>query len=242
MTRFTHAIHKPKEQAGPSGVTVAILSAGSGARIKSYEPRSLIKIGNRLLIEHQLSVVNNCLHMPEIIGVFGCYASKICKKLRGRLRIVENQIHHKTNTSESLRLAFNNTLSTDFLFFHGDLYFNQDTLYNLDYSKSFLVIDTKKQMLDKEVGVTIFNNRATILSYGLPTKWCQIAYITGKEYKILKNIFNKFNTINKKLLSFEIINMMIDMGAVFNCYEPEDMSILEIDCMKDVNYENFNIK
>lgn len=239
--RFTQ-IHKPQDPPDPSGITVAILSAGSGARIKSYEPRSLIKIGNRSLIEHQIFVVNNCLHMPEIIGVFGCYASKICKKLRGKLRIVENQIYNNTNTSESLRLAFNNTLNTDFLFFHGDLYFNQHALRKLDYSKSFILVDTKKQMLDKEVGVTVCDKRATILSYGLPTKWCQIAYITGKEHKILKSIFNKFQVINKKLLSFEILNMMIDMGAVFHCYEPKGMSILEIDCMKDLNYENFNIQ
>lgn len=242
MNRFTHTIHKPQERSGPSDITVAILSAGIGARIKSYEPRSLIKVGNRSLIEHQISVVSNCLHMPELIGVFGCYASKICKKLRGKLRIIENQIYDHTNTSESLRLAFNSTLNTNFLFFHGDLYFNQDTLKRLDYSKSFIIIDKKKQMLDKEVGVTICNKKATILSYGLPTKWCQIAYITGKEYKILKNIFNKFDVMNKKLLSFEILNMMINMGAVFHCYEPKNMSILEIDCMKDLHYENFNTK
>jgi hypothetical protein len=88
---------------------------------------------------------------------------------------------------------------------------------------------------DKEVGLTVYNNTATIFSYGLETKWCQIAYITGKELKILKNIFNKFDDIHKKMLSFEILNKMISMGANFKCYEPKGMSILEIDRIKDLN-------
>ena len=73
------------------------------------------------------------------------------------------------------------------------------------------------------------------MSYGLSTKWCQIAYITGKELKILQNIFNKFDDRCKKMLSFELLNRMISMGAVFKCYEPEGMSILEIDRIKDLN-------
>ena len=149
--------------------------------------------------------------------------------MRGSVRIVENQMHDSTNTSESMRLAFNNSMKNNFLFMHGDLYFNQQTLENIDYSKSFVIMD------NKEVGLTVADGNATIFSYGLNTKWCQIAYITGREIKILKNIFNKFDTIQKKMLSFEILNKMIAMGAVFRCYEPENMSILEIDRIKDLS-------
>lgn len=240
MTRFTKKITSTSLGAIPHDIAIAVLSAGIGNRIKSYEPRSLLKLGTKTLIDHQISVLNNSFHSPEIIGVFGYLVDKIAKKVRGKIRIIENQLYEETNTSESLRLAFNSTTKNSLLFFHGDLYFNIKTLEGLDYSKSFLLIDNKKQMHDKEVGVTVCDNKSTILSYGLPTKWCQIGYITGKEFKILKHIFQKFNTNQKKLLVFEIINHMITMGAVFHCYEPSDMSILEIDCIKDINYENFN--
>ena len=110
----------------------------------------------------------------------------------------------------------------------------------LNYKKSFIVVDSKGMMKSKEIGVTIQNNKATMLSYGLPVKWCQIAFITGKELKILKNILYKLQGSQKKLLSFEIINKMISMGANFECHEPEDMSIIEIDCIKDLKNENFN--
>ena len=221
-------------------MTIIILSAGIGGRIKSNEPRSLIKIGTKTLIEHQIDVINNNIDNLEIIGVFGYAIEKIIKKISGKLRVVENQVYNETNNSESLRLAVNNTNKKNILFFHGDLYFNDKVLSNLNFKKSFLLVDNKGMINPKEIGVTIQNNKATMLSYGLPTKWCQLAFITGKELKILKNILYKLQGSQKKLLSFEIINKMISMGANFECYEPKDMSIIEIDCIKDLKNENFN--
>ena len=213
---------------------VAILSAGIGSRIRSHEPRSLIKVGDTTLIEHQISTIEKLFDSPEIITVVGCQAPRVIKKLRGDVRIVENQIHEETNVSESMRLAFNNSTRANFLFMHGDLFFNRETL-DVNYSKSFIIVDNGGMISDKEVGVTVCKDVASIFSYGLPTKWCQIAYVTGKELKILKNIFNKFDSTHKKMLSFEILNKMISMGAIFKCYEPTNMAILEIDRIKDLN-------
>ena len=242
MSRFVRSITQVQTCNNKQDIAVAILSAGIGARIKSYEPRSMIRIGGKTLIEHQISTLQQCFESPEIIAVIGCGADKITKRIRGSVRIVENQIYTETNTSESMRLAFNNSTKNNFLFIHGDLYFNQETLSNLDYSKSFILVDDKNQFSEKEVGVTSNKDIATILSYGLPVKWAQIAYVTGREVDILKKIFHKFDEISKKNLSFEIINKMISMGASFHCYQPQKMSILEIDCIKDLKNENINLK
>lgn len=243
MSRFTKPITTNIDVSNNTkDIAIAILSAGIGDRIKSYEPRSMIKIGNKTLIEHQISVISSCFDNPEILAVLGYNATRIIKKLNKHIRVVENQLYKDTNCAESIRLAFHNTIKNNFLFMHGDLYFNMDTLSNLDYNKSFIVIDSKNRFHEKEVGVTMNNaGNAEILSYGLPIKWCQVAFFTGKELKILKNIFYKFNTINKKLLSFELLNEVIMMGGTFKCYEPNNMSILEIDCIKDLNNENFNM-
>tara|TARA_Y100000389_G_scaffold116917_1_gene114119 strand:- start:1242 stop:1970 length:729 start_codon:yes stop_codon:yes gene_type:complete len=239
--RFTRQITASiNAENNKNDMTVIILSAGVGSRIKSNEPRSLIKIGSKSLIEHQIDIINSNINNQEIVGVFGYNIEKIIKKISGKLRVVENQIYYETNNSESLRLAVNNTNKKNILFFHGDLYFNEKVFLNLNYKKSFLLVDNKDMMKPKEIGVTIQNNKATVLSYGLPTKWCQIAFVTGKELKILRSILQKLHGSQKKLLSFEIINKMISMGANFECYEPKDMSIIEIDCIKDLKNENFN--
>ena len=217
-----------KKTVKPDNICVVILAAGIGARIKSYEPRSLLKIRDRTLIEHQITTINSCFHEPEIICVVGYDSQRVIKKIKDNARIIENQLYLNTNTSESLRLALNNTHKNGVLFMHGDLLFNPETI-NVDYNKSFVLVDNRNQLEKKEVGLTVENGKASIFSYGLECKWCQIAYITGKELRIARQLFLKFEDQHKKLLSFEILNKIIDQGGSFNCYEPEDMRIFEID-------------
>jgi choline kinase len=221
-------------------VSVIILAAGAGSRIKSNEPRSLLKIGSHNLIEHQISVINNTFNNPEIIGVFGVSFDKIIKKLNGKLRIVENQLHETTNNAESLRLAINNSMMDNILFFHGDLYFEQQMFDNISFTKSFLLIDNGDHFNEYEVGVTTESKKVSILSYGLNDKWCQIAFLTGRELKIARNLFAKFSEDDKKLLSFEVINKIIDLGGSFD-FHINKTPIIEIDCIKDLQNENFNI-
>lgn len=238
MGRFTTSItqNNTSKNTVDADISVAILSAGVGARIKSYEPRCMLRICDKTLIEHQISTIENCFKKIDVISVVGYESGRIIKKLSDKnTRIIENQSYSTTNTAESLRLAFNNNVKKGFLFIHGDLLFNAETLNQLDYRKSFILVDNNKMFEDKEVGVTVDrNNKATILSYGLPTKWCQIAFMIGKELKIAKSIFNRFDNHHKKMLSFEVINKMISMGASFECYEPNKMKIMEIDRIKDI--------
>ena len=51
-----------------------------------------------------------------------------------------------------------------------------------------------------------------------------------------KNLFNKFEDHDKKMLSFEVLNKMIFMGASFKCYEPSNMKIIEIDYLKTFQF------
>ena len=234
MSRFITDITKKKNKLKKDDIAISILSAGIGSRIKSYEPRSLLKIGSKTLLEYQIDTLNHCFHSPEIIGVFGYDAQKIIKKF-DHLRIIENQLYETTNSSESLRLAINNSNKHSMLFMHGDLLFNAQCFSGINYNKSFILVDNKKMFDTGEVGVTIgANKKATIFSYGLNTKWCQIGFFTGKELKLAKLLFNKFENHDKKMLLFEFLNKMISMGASFECLEPSNMNIIEIDRIKDV--------
>jgi len=57
----------------------------------------------------------------------------------------------------------------------------------------------------------------------------------------MKNIFSKFKDTDKKMLSFELLNKIIENGGSFNFYEKKDSHVVEIDCIKDINDENFNL-
>jgi choline kinase len=239
LSRSTTTIKSPPK--GNKGVSVVILSAGGGMRIRSNEPRSLLKIQNETLINHQINSISGVFDKFEIIGVFGIFIDRILKKINNKIRVVENQLYDSTNNSESMRLGLNNCLYDNVLFIHGDIYFKSDLLTGANYNKSFLVLDSNGDMEEKEVGATINKKNVHILSYGLSKKWCQIFYITGKELKILKNIFSKFKQSDKKMLSFELINKIIENGGSFACYEKKGSHVVEIDCIKDLNNENFNL-
>jgi len=67
-----------------------------------------------------------------------------------------------------------------------------------------------------------------------------MAFFTGKELDLLRSLFNRFSETNKKMLSFELINLIISSGGKFKCIEPKSMKILEIDSIKDAQDENIN--
>lgn len=231
--RFTQEIKKKE-----IFVPVAILSAGISSRMKTHEPRSLLKINSKTLIEHQIEILTTVFKELEILLVVGYKSEKIIKKLQNYcIRIIENQLFNETNAGESIRLVVNNNTHNNLLLIHGDLHFNIETLKGLNYNKSFLVIDNNAQMSEREVGIAANENKVTNLSYGLKSKWCQIAYIQGIEYEILKQILSKDKEQNRKKVSFEIINDIINRGGSFNCIEPEQMKIIEIDCIRDIQNE-----
>ena len=238
MSRSTVCI---KKNTSNIEVSAIVLSAGIGAKIKSSEPRSLIQLKGKHLIDWQTQTIKKIFKNVEIVGVFGAHIDKIIRKNKNDFRIVENQLFNVTNNSESLRLGLNNCVNQNVFFVHGDIYFTTSMLKNADFSKSFLVVDGTNSIKEKEVGVTVHKNKISVLSYGLEKKWCQMCYLTGRELKILKSIFLKFKEKDKKMLSFEVINKIIELGGSFECFEQKESKILEIDCIKDLNDENFNM-
>jgi choline kinase len=226
--------------------TVVLLSAGVGNRIKTNEPRALIKYKNSCIIDHQIKTIDNSFSGCDIIVVCGYDSHRISKRTEKykNVRTVENELYEKTGSASSLRLALNNTKNDKVLFIHGDIIFNGETIRNADYSRSFLAIDSLGMMNEREVGVVVKDNQlASNLSFGLKDqpRWCQIAYLTGDELKAAKKNININSDFNKKQLTFEFLNTIISCGGEFKCYEPKDMRIFELDSMREFLEEQVNI-
>jgi choline kinase len=236
MSRFTRKI-RSKNQAP---VQVIILAAGAGARTKSYEPRCLLKYDGKTLLEHQTLAIQGTLMKYEICIVGGVESNRLLKKIDSSTRFVENQKHDETNSGESLRLGVNNSLLNNILFFHGDLVFYDKIFSNVSFDKSFVLVDSSGKISEKEVGVTSAENKLTVMSYNLPVKWCQIAYFNKNETDILRKLLMRQDFDTKYLLTFEIINKMIELGAELECIDIKDNFIKEIDSLKDINSEDTN--
>lgn len=235
MNRYTRRIKRDKSL---DNVDTIILTAGVGARVKSYEPRGLLKFKNTTLIEHQIQTISNLIPKSGMITVVGYDANKVIKKIWGKSRIVENQIYEESNSGESLRIALNNSSANAILFFHGDLYFENEVFNGVDFSESFVLVNTSFN--EKEVGVNILDKYVSIFSYGLETKWSQIAFLRNKELEILRKLVLKNDFNGKYLLTFELLNEVITLGGKFKSFMVQGNKIKELDSTKDIINENFS--
>lgn len=221
-------------------IQVIILSAGIGARTKSYEPRCLLKWNGKTILENQIDIINDRFNKCDISVVCGHDINKIIRKVGKTVRIIENQIYETTNSAESLKLAINNTHLDNIMFMHGDLIITPDIFTKINLNESFLLVDSGNKFEEKEVGVTVVDGKATVLCYNLNTKWCQIAFLAENESNILRKILLRNDFNSKFLLTFEIINKIIEAGGSFKCVEVENSFIKEIDSLKDISNESIS--
>jgi hypothetical protein len=234
MNRFTRRI----KGRVVNPMQVIILAAGVGSRTRSYEPRCLLKYGNKTILENQLNIFQNKFNNVEISVVCGFDTPKMIRKIGKKARIIENTNYEHTNNGESLRLAINNSLLDNIIFLHADLIISEAMFDKVSFDKSFIFVDSNNKFDEKEVGVTVVNGKANILSHSLPTKWCQIAYLAQNEVAILRKILLKPEIDSKVLLTFEILNKIIEHGGSFEAYEIGNHFIKEIDTLKDITNEN----
>lgn len=214
-------------------VSVIVPAAGLGNRMKSYGPKCLFPTPNgstilNKIIKNVQKVYPHC----EIIVAAGFEADKVIEALPTDIRVVENQIYDKTNMVESIRLSLNNAIYNDIIIINGDLIFNVYTLQSITKNGSCILIDTQNRFQKNEIGVTTVDGNAMHFSYGLPTKWAQIVYLTGNELNLFKKFCN--DRENNKRYTFEILNMVIESGGSILADEPKGMQITEVDSIKDI--------
>lgn len=215
-------------------INFLILSGGLGWRIKSYEPRAMLDISGKTLLQRQveqLKKVNDNIYL-----ISGYKPAKI-KKLAYSLQVnnINNKNHASTNQIEGIRLFLNKFNCDNVFMMHGDLLFNSD-LKSLDYSSSFILYDRNNNFKQNEVGININNGYVNNLSYGLDTKWSQMCFITGKELELLKKLCL---TDNKYYLTFEVLNYIINNDGKFKAI-PFDGKIYELDTVEEIKNADFN--
>ena len=169
-------------------IDVIIPAAGMGRRMKSYGPKSLIKIGNSTIIKNQISLLRSYLSNPNIVLVCGFKATLLMNQTPHDIIKVENEKYTETNVARSigigLRIVSN---SKKLVVIYGDLVFNSEAIKNLAFDKSSIIV-TNNNIGDDEVGCVISEKQVCNLMYDLPNKWGQIAIFIGKELELLKEL------------------------------------------------------
>jgi choline kinase len=236
LKQSSRFIHKLKEEGvgKDSGLSIIILSSSPGYRMKGFGPKCLIKDrrGNSIL-EHQVDLLQTEFNQHEIIVVGGFEIDKLVKNLPKNVRLVENQLYETSNEICDVRLGINNALFDNVLIISGDIYFNSTVIQNIT-KESTLVLDKYDNMLADDIGVTIADNKVTIMSMSISKpKWCKIVYLADKELRLLKQFVN--NRDNDKLFLFEGLNYVLDKSGEFGTkFITKNETLVHIDSTKEL--------
>ena len=153
-------------------VTIILLSENHGHRMKSYGPLSLIKLGNKTLLEKQIETITSIFENFEIIICSGFETFKTSSFIKSKfsdlnIRIVENQMHYNSNCCESARLCINNTMNNKIVVCGGGVLMTQNHFNSIDYNKNCILMQSDTNDSNFEVGVIENNNVLENLSIGI---------------------------------------------------------------------------
>lgn len=216
-------------------LTIIILSAGVGRRMKSRGTKSLLPVGHSNILEHQIKTLWKDFPSADIIVVTGFQGGRVRSAFRGvyPVRFVYNPHYETTNVMYSIALGLEASITKNTLILHGDILFSSSIVADMiGKTSKLLVLPHGGKAAEQEVGAAINNNCVTHLSYGLSRQWGQMAYFTGKEIALFEKIaFNHEASSNR--FFYEGINEVIDIGGSFVVHSPTG-SWIEVDSAEDL--------
>lgn len=240
MTNRAHRNVAPAKQPSPikkDTLSVVILAAKMGHRMKSRGPKCLFNLRDDLtILDTQLQSVWSKYPNADVIIVADFQYEKIRDYVQYRYpaRVVINPHHEQRGMMHGVSIGVQATASQNLLIMYGDLVVAPDALNLL--GKASAIQNTKfnqNQRPDDEIGVAIGDNlNITNLAYGLPYKWCQMAYFTGKEFELLRDLAFSNKTTNWML--HEGLNAIINDGGNFISYAVPNTAIVDVDSVEDL--------
>lgn len=219
-------------------LTAIILSATPGRRMKSKGSKSLLTLNNGMsVLETQVRTIWSMYPTADIITTIGFMDSKIRNTFRGvfPVRFVYNPLYDSGNSNAvfSLALALNASLPSNLLIIHGDMVFNTASIQGLFSPLSRIFVDRKTETPSDEVGVSIQDEKVMNLSYGLPTLWNQMVFISHQDTKLLEKIVFNYELSSHWLL-YEAIAQTIKHGINYLAHQPQHSKIVEINTTDDL--------
>jgi choline kinase len=218
-------------------ITVILLSEKVGHRMKSYGPTPLLKLGQRTLLESQISAIKSVFHSVEIIICCGFDCEKTVRFIRDRypsenIRIVENQMHPHSNCCESSRLCLNNTNSDKVLLCNGGLTLSSEILSLVNPMIQSHIISESSVGSNLEVGfITSKTGFAEGFSYGIKNIWSEIVFFNSREtIEAFRSIVTEIDYKNRFV--FEALNELIKTKHKLKIIENSIRPLVKIDNIK----------
>jgi len=226
-------------------VKALILASGVGERLKPHtndKPKSLIKINDKTIIEHQLDILKNN-KIKNVILTTGPFEAKIQKFLKEKYQdisftFVPNPQFDTTNYIYSLWLTKDH-IDDETILFHGDLIFTDKLFKELLQKKgSHVAINNKIKPPEKDFKAKIEDDKIKKIGVDLDgdsTYFCLPLYKFSKKdlliwmYEIEKEI--KDGNIN--IYAEDALNNISDEITLKPLFYNDD-TCMEIDTKEDL--------
>jgi choline kinase len=225
-------------------ISVILLAENYGYRMKSYGPISLVEVGGKTLLQHQIAAIQSAFTDFEIILCSGFETQKVYHYIQSTfpqslpIRIVENQVFYHSNCCEGLRLCLHNTMNERVLICGGGVVLTADYLKSLNMRKSSILCQEPSKELNFDVGI-IDNADHRLEHFSLAVKqkvWTELLYLTGSiAVKSFYNTVSKPELKNKFL--FEAVNQWRGRKQLLVCENDSD-TIIKIDNIKTLKRMN----
>lgn len=237
MIQHIYQVNKPLN----TRYSIIIPAAGLGTRMKSLGAKCLIEVNGKKLFDRQRSNIAYNIKKFDTILVSGFDADNVNANIKQsrNIKIVHNEEYTNTNTVYSIGLGLSKCSTDHVIIINGDLIFNRFTMSAPFGHDSMIIMDADNGLIkQREVGVITNDKTKKVenIMYGLPKKWAQITYLTGRELEMAKKLCNEERT--KKWFTFELLNAIIDMGGVLMAYQPRNIKIMDIDLPTELDEAN----
>lgn len=222
--------------------SIIIPAAGMGKRMKSYGSKGLIILGETTILGRQLDILQDLYPKSDIVVVTGYQHERVVKYVNDwkerrivgskEIKIVENKRYEETNVAKTIGMATEFCNKEDYLIVYSDLVFNKETLSEIDFTESGVLLDTTNNFNEDEIGVLTSHDFSEIkrFCYGVEIKWSQIAFLLKNDMELFLELLD--NNSRDKFFTFEIFNLMLDKIKLKPYYNDKS-KIVEVDCSGD---------
>ncbi len=176
----------------------------------------VFKYKNENYINHHANLIRKRFSREkdiEIYCVYGNNEKQVAASLPNEAISVFNEKYNETGDARSICLALYNMAATNCFIIDGRFGWTENILDNIrlqDLQNSFVLLGNK---CDNIIGSVVTNNKPEILMHGSKNRFSGISFINGKSMGMLRSIVS--DPDNNKLLSFEILNKLIEKNKDF---------------------------
>ncbi|HEX7456004.1 MAG TPA: phosphocholine cytidylyltransferase family protein [Candidatus Nanoarchaeia archaeon] len=142
-------------------ISVVILAAGFGMRLRNNKPKALVGIAdNKTILDYQVENLSKHVGIDNIIVVVG-YKKEFVMEQHPELNFVYNESYVQTNTGKSLLKALKKIKNSSVLWLNGDVVFDERIIPELinkaKTTKASCVLVDNKRCGEEEVKYNLDN-------------------------------------------------------------------------------------